>query len=432
MNVALLSLEQAPPFSVPLRFFLTAPWFALASVLVLLGGGPGVLASRWEPGLLAAVHFFTLGYLAMVMIGAVFQMLPVVAGVQIARPHLASAVVHLLLVAGTLALGTAFAAGLTALFLPAMALLGGAVMVFIGFAWSALWRARSAHDTVCGMKLALVALAITALLGIHLAAGHAGAGAAPARYLTDIHLAWGLLGWVGLLVIGVSYQVVPMFQVTTEYPRRLRRALPWLILALLVLWSLAVLHWPAVRILPGLGLGAAFFWFALKTWHLQQQRLRRLPDATVAFWQVGLVSMLAAVLLWLAQDLLPVAWTPALATAWGVLVILGGGVSLVSGMLYKIVPFLVWLHLNNRMQALGRWQGSIPTMKQVIAERNTRYHLWLHGAALSLWLLAAFLPTLGFYPAAVVLLAACALQGWNLYGALGRYRRILAQATAAA
>ena len=76
-----LSLEQAPPFSVPLRFFLTAPWFLVVAALLILWQGPAIFASRWHPATLALTHLLTLGFMAQVMLGALLQMLPVVVGV---------------------------------------------------------------------------------------------------------------------------------------------------------------------------------------------------------------------------------------------------------------------------------------------------------------------------------------------------------------
>ena len=52
----MLSFENAPPFSAPLRFFLTAPLFAVLAGLLLVIEGPVVFASRWTPGALAATH----------------------------------------------------------------------------------------------------------------------------------------------------------------------------------------------------------------------------------------------------------------------------------------------------------------------------------------------------------------------------------------
>ena len=71
MNPSLtgLSLKQAPPLSVPLRFFLTAPVFLLLAAMLLWHLGATVWASRWSAGVLALTHLLTLGYLSMVMLG---------------------------------------------------------------------------------------------------------------------------------------------------------------------------------------------------------------------------------------------------------------------------------------------------------------------------------------------------------------------------
>ena len=97
-----LNFQQAPPISVPLRFFLSAPLFALLSSIVLLWSGEDLMASRWSPATLAAVHLLTLGYMAMVMAGAMIQMLPVLAGTPVPRPRLFAGIVHVALVLGVL------------------------------------------------------------------------------------------------------------------------------------------------------------------------------------------------------------------------------------------------------------------------------------------------------------------------------------------
>ena len=99
----------------------------------------------------------------------------------------------------------------------------------------------------------------------------------------------------------------------------------------------------------------------------------------------------------------------------------GGFVSVMVGMLYKIVPFLVWLNLRN----LGRGRVHAPDMKLVLAESDMRQHLWLHGIALALLLLAVVWPHWLVYPAAVALVASQAWLLRNLLRALGVYRRHL-------
>ena len=59
--------------------------------------------------------------------------------------------------------------------------------------------------------------------------------------------------------------------------------------------------------------------------------------------------------------------------------------SVVNGMLYKIVPFLIWFHLQSFK--LG-WRN-MPNMRQILPEQCTRPQMWLHFAAVPLLLAAA-------------------------------------------
>lgn len=427
-SVALLSLEQTPPITVPLRFFLTAPLFALAAVLLALWLGPEAMSSRWQPGVLAFTHLFTLGYLSMVMFGAMLQMLPVLVGVQLRRPLIVARVIHGLLVVGTLLLVTAFLLNTVIWFVGAGLVLALAIGGFVVVVGLALWRAGSVHETVVAMRLALLALAITLILGLWLVLTHLDSSLGSRMLLVDLHLGWGLLGWMGLLVVGVAYQVVPMFQITAEYHPQLRRWLPWVAVILLATWSLLFSQAVELAWLLALGLAMVFVVFALVTLRLQRRRLRRLPDVTVDFWYLGLACLLAAAGLWLLQQFSPGLLSPHLFQFWWwLLVVVGVGVSLISGMLYKIVPFLVWLHLNNRMQQAGQWQGDLPTMRQLITGRQARRHLYLHAAAV-ISLLSGMQWAWMFYPAFMLLFAAFAVQWWNLFSAMRLYRQVLHKA----
>ena len=91
---ALLSYDQSPPIAAPFRFFLTAPVFGILAGLLLLWEGPDMLAARWTPGVLALTHLMTIGFMLQVMLGALIQILPVVAGANLTQPIRLAAAVH--------------------------------------------------------------------------------------------------------------------------------------------------------------------------------------------------------------------------------------------------------------------------------------------------------------------------------------------------
>ncbi len=430
MSASDLRLEQAPPFTVPLRFFLTAPWFALLAAGLLAWQGPEALASRWSPAALALTHLFTLGFLAMTMLGALMQLLPVLAGSPVARPKQIGGTVHALLTLGTLALSAGFAASHPPLLRAALWLLGGGFALFIATAGRSLWRADRANPAVWPLRLALMALLVTVVIGIFIGVSRITSAASSANaHWTDIHLAWGFVGWVGLLVMGVAFHVVPMFQLTPAYPGWMTRRLAPLLFAALPAWSLSLLLAPqhsfftvtvnALAAVIGLGLAA----FAIVTLRLQLRRRRQLPDVTLRFWQLAMASLLVCVAMGLVLRFAAGNF-PRLELMLGAWLIVGFASSAIHGMLYKIVPFLTWLHLHEQ-----NVRGTLPNMKQIMPDTRTMPHLWIHMAALLLVTAAIVQPGVWAYPAAVSLALSYIWLGWNLLSAVRVYQRLVHAAT---
>ncbi|MEO8170155.1 MAG: hypothetical protein ABI575_04750, partial [Oxalobacteraceae bacterium] len=111
----------------------------------------------------------------------------------------------------------------------------------------------------------------------------------------------------------------------------------------------------------------------------------------------------------------------------GVLVIAGAALSFISGMLYKIMPFLTWFHL----QALPASGARMPHMKAILPEKAQRRQLRLHLASLGLLIAAALWPALFAYPAALSLGAAMVYLMANLVSITRVYRACLQRATQA-
>ncbi len=414
-----LSFEQAPPILVPLRFFLAAPLFAFSAALLMLWHGPSLFDSRWLPPALALTHLMTLGFLGFAMLGALFQMLPVVAGAPVARPQEVSLGVLALLVPGVLALAGGFLLGAGQLMQAATFLLGGGFVLFISAAAYSLTRATS-NPTSRGMRLALLALTIAATLGVMLASNHGwGWWIVNRVQFTTFHLAWGLLGWVGLLVVSVSYQVVPMFQLTPAYPKPLTGWLTSGLFGLLLGWTLALLAGAAIHVVLGGFLALGFALYAVATLRLQRLRRRKVSDVTLLFWRYGMVSLPLALALWMAGQIVPEldVW-PGYPFLLGTLFIGGFAVSVVNGMLYKIVPFLIWFHLQSQLTGIAK----VPNMKEILPEKPMRRQMWLHFCAMPVLALSSLQPWL-IWPAAAVFAASMLLLEANLLFAFRIYRR---------
>ena len=105
----------------------------------------------------------------------------------------------------------------------------------------------------------------------------------------------------------------------------------------------------------------------------------------------------------------------------GVLVIAGFGMSAVNGMLYKIVPFLVWYHLQCDVRAGG---ARMPGVKSIVDEaRALRQWRW-HVVALCLLFGSPLAPSVLARPAGLFMTMAMLLLIRDLGGALRLFLRL--------
>ncbi|MCB0365257.1 MAG: hypothetical protein H6624_05635 [Bdellovibrionaceae bacterium] len=427
-----LSLDQAPPLSVPLRFFLTAPIMAGLAGLLLVLAPEGVLVTRWSPQWLAVTHLFALGFAAMIMMGALFQMLPVVIGAPVVKPQLFGGWIHLAMTAGTLALSAGFLSGESWLLGAGGLFLLMAVATFVTITLECFYRSRSAYETSVAMRWAVVSFAITALFGFLLVGGHATWWSLLRPWLTRLHVTWGFTGWIFLLIVGVSYQVIPMFYVAAPYPKWIKKYLSHVVFLLLVLVS-AVIWW-GVRAnssfdasvvdsggLATIGLGGVAY--ALVTAKTIFERKRKISDPTLWFWYLYLGFLALIGLSLVALLFVPRLWEhfPQMELVFGLSVLFAAAGSVIQAMLFKIVPFLVWFHLQSATMSHPKLMGKkIPHMKQIIGDGVIRRHFGFHIVSLLALLLAPWVHESLFQLAGVLVM----VQSLHLVYWLGRSYRL--------
>lgn len=415
MNTQGLAFDEAPPLMLVLRSFLLAPWFLAASGAVLMVAGPGAWADRYTPGLLAATHLVTIGFLLLTATAAVFQLVPVVAGIGLPYAATLLPVIRWTLALGAVFLATAFLGHRPLFFALAMIPLALAAAVFTVSALAALWRLPK-QQTMTPMIHAILMLGVALIFGL-IMAGERAAGAPVSVRLLDAHPLWALAGGTFVLWAAVAAQVLPMFQGVRPWPASISLALGPLILGLL-LAMLAADAWTgsALRIILRVALAAVVATVGAHAAYRLHTRSRRRADAMTVFWFMGLAALTGAALTGglMGAD---VVTGPRGPLVFGFLALAGAAVSVIDGMLYKIVPFLIWLHLQHRPGATR------VLMSSAIGERAIQRHAALHAAALALGLAAIAWPRPLALVAGAAWMADGALLGANLLMALVFYQR---------
>jgi hypothetical protein len=423
-----LSFEQAPPISVPFSFYMAGSLMGVVSGMVV--GYLPDLADRWHPLMMVLAHFFLLGFVGSVMIGSLFQMLPVVAGVPVANPVIHSRFLLGLFLVGMVGLVAGFQGADWSGWRGVVVALLAALTYFLLLLFGSLLKVKSTTPSVLGMHLAGVSLLCVLALGAVFILAYSGLPLVKVLrpFLTDAHASWAVAGWMGFLIQGVLTQVIPMFFVTPAFSKTLMRAQMAVLFSALLAKTLLVLFVhidPVVfAILDMAVYGSVFFGAAYSLW-LSFQRKRKVHDFSLLLIRFGLGSVIIAIpmILWPP--------TPAMSLLAFQVIALFGITSIVLGMLLKIVPFLVWFHLQAQaMEALASGRNvAVPTMKEIVSDKMIQAQTALHFVALGSYLW-------GFWSGATELLAVAIVLSfsfllWVVAGSWWRYLSLSRAARAA-
>lgn len=377
-----LSLDQAPPFMAPFSFFITAPIFAVFAGFVLLVSDSSLFFHRLSPEFLAVVHLITIGYFSMVMIGSMQQMLPVLAGVQFDSPMRNAKIILFLTSAGATLFFFGFYFSQAIVINIATIFLFAGLFVFIFVVLKALLKVKNKNDSVRAMSYAVISFLVAIICGAYVGFSYGGISEY-SDFFASFHIAWVFFGWAMLLVIGVSFQVIPMFYVSSPYPEILRFKGVLTIFAILI--ALTILrvfglfdYFYFHKLLEVVMLGI-FVIFAYITIKKIKERKRAVVDTSLLFWYVAMSSLIVGIFVWIYGS---IAANEQIITLSGIIIAVGFLLSLINGMLYKIVPFLVWFHLSN----MGYFDA--PTMRDILNDKRARYQLYFHLISFLFFVLA--------------------------------------------
>lgn len=359
-----------------------------ASILYLLAGAVGLvwiapelaMGAYPSPHVAGITHLFTLGWITTTIFGAMAQLLPVALGAPIRSTRVGHASFF------TFVPGVAFfAAGIASSSLAiqhvGIGLITVGIILEVGNIASSIPRAKNRDVTWGAVIIAISYLSSTLVLGVILLHNlHSGfiANARLTTLATHLHVA--LVGWVLVMIVGVSHRLLPMFLLAHGADTRwTKRAL-----ALLTIGALVLATGLVARIAPAVWLGAAlidggiacFIWQAYSFYRV---RVRRKLDVGLRFAMTAIAFLAIAAVLGSALVVLG-PMHARLATMYIVVGLLGGIVLYVTGFFYKIVPLLAWTaRFRGRMG-----KGPVPTVAQLYSAKVAYVQLGLMTLAVVL------------------------------------------------
>lgn len=349
--------DRTAPLGIPLLFWATGVLGVLMGLWRLASAARPLLWGHVGTGsVLQAVHSFTLAGFTMVMMGALYQLAPVLLNVSPVAPR------RVFVQWGVYTLGLAgfllgFGTGST------WALGVGGTGVALGillFLFNVAGRLRhrmTFNVTAWFFVTALSYLMATVVLGGLLAVRYT-VGYPSFPHELPVHMAVALGGWFGMLVSGASYRLWAMFGLKHREPRYW--FLTWVLAnGAIVLWVVGLAAGiEMLRVLGWVSQAGAFLVYATDVMAAGMGDRRTMRDPALRTLLLSFASLAAFEILgtWAVFGHDSRLWIP----AWLAYSLGWVGMSFL-GFAQKIVPFMVWLHRYAHVHG----QGKMPRLPDI-------------------------------------------------------------------
>jgi hypothetical protein len=372
------------PASIPFRFFAAAAgfhvlmWFAL-----LIDAGQAVSFRGGLGPTLAAVHLLALGILVTTAIGAAVQLLPV-ATRRTLHAVWPIKLVFWLTVPGMMALIGGMYTAQTNVLIPAAVITTAGLLLFCWLLADNLRRASNLAVVGAYGWAALAALVLVVALGVMLAVNEQ-TGILPDHGAAALaHLILGGFGFMGLLVLGFSHILVPMFALASAPAKRPSFASFAAACAALVLGTLGALigsrNLLAAAALVGLAAAATHLWLMVR---VLKTGMRKRLGLSFILVRAAWVMLPATLLVGLAA-LYGLAGNRG-ATLFGFVLLFGWLLTFLFAILQRIMPFLASMFVT------PPGQGGTAIVSELAGAPSLKLHAVCHGLALAVLAVAIIL-----------------------------------------
>jgi hypothetical protein len=423
---------HAPSVTLPLRFMVTGI-LSLFTGVILLVLRPEMLATyHYNQYVIATTHLFVLGWICTIVMGAMYQLVPVALETKLYSEKLA---------AWQFAFHLAGFCGMVWMFwtwnMKQVGHFGAVLTVGVGlFVYNiarTLLRVPRWNVIATAVASALGWLSLAVCAGLTIAVGkcsyESSSALTPgnpfgvllhglksvatfmARFdqigAMHAHAHLGALGVFLMLIVGISYKLVPMFTLSElQHPRRALASVALLNVGLLGSFVTILLR-HSFKFAFALILVAGLTCYGLEIIAILRARKRRALDWGLKSFltAVGLLAPLSVLALILSWPGLPLTTlTGRLENLYGFLAFVGVVSFAIIGMFYKIIPFLVWYGSYSTHIGLRK----VPSLADLYSPSLQAAGYWTYVAGLAVTTTAILLG----YAAAVT--CGCALLALSL------------------
>ena len=332
-----VSTDFAPPFKLIAPYFIVGIIFFVSSIVLLFGFDISNLDTN-STLTLSWVHIFLLGFVMMVIFGAMAQLVPVVLEVGHFAVELYY-VIYPLLTIGALMMGFGFYT--SAALLP----YGGvivlvALLIFVLETFLTIIKQKKLNLVMKSIVLSNSFLFFGLIFGILMALGFAGTIEIDINNFLKAHIYMVLAGYVGVTIMGMSLVLLPMFWLSHSFSWKPVEYALYTITTSVFMVMFSALFKNSLLEYSGYTLTIfAFMLYFYQIWLIYKTRVRLDHDIYLHSLLFAYSSLLGGLILGIYYLLYP---SNTVLLTFGWLMFAGFITFMINGHLYKIVPFLVW------------------------------------------------------------------------------------------
>jgi len=377
-----ITRDFAPPFKLISPFFIIGSIFYVVSNLMLFGFSIEQLSSISDMFLISWVHVFLLGFVMMTIFGAMAQLIPVV----LERGHFSVDMYYIiwpLFTIGILMMAYGFIYSHLVLSFGGMAVLI-AMMIFSIEVFLTIKDVEKLGLVAVSVIISNIFLIAGIIVGFIMALTFAGFISTDIVLLLKSHIYFLIGGYIFITIMALSYILIPMFGLAHGFstkPLKLAILLQTIGVVLVFISSLIDSNFIS-KLGYIFSLVSVLSYFYL-IYTVNQTRARKQNDMYIISLLVSFIFFALALVFGVlhvtsAND------TYAVLSGW--LIFVGFFGFMISGHLYKIVPFLVWYERFSPL--VGKQK--VPMLADMVPEKSANFQIFFTGTGIILESFAIF------------------------------------------
>ena len=368
-----ITSKMSPSYSIVRKYFVVSIFAFTVLTFMMFVNADAVKGFHFSPKLLGLTHIATLGWITMIIFGAMFQLVPVVLQVKLFSEKLVE-IQFWIYITGVIGMVYSFFQFSTYLLATFALLVSTAILIFLFNIFASILKVKQWDITGTYIVAALIYLLFTIIAGFMLALN------LYTPYFNINHLEYlklhahlAFVGWVTMAIMGVSYKLIPMFSLSHGYSLKPAKLSFVLINSGLILLTIEY-HFPARTIMLAIGsvlIACGNLIYLYQVYLIMKNRIRKILDIGLTYTTVSLGFMFLATALGIFlvfENFLDFSAEATLVLIYGYLILFGFFSLMIVGQMYKIVPFLVWFHKFSAKVGLE----PVPMLKDMYSEKTAR------------------------------------------------------------